>query len=264
MIATGAERFAVVEARVRPVTGGDGVDPNDRQRLPECAFVFDMQGKLIAAIGGKIGTTIPRSPSPERVDVLSLGPEEDWFVRVARFEDSKPFNYQSVYYRIANPIVRSLKFSHYANSLAWSNGPAEDRAPRHLVFRSSESVGKARRLRDWFNAGRSGGLPRPSIGTATAIALSELQHNKSQTSRCMRSIRSGRGIFQPFAPKPDQLVVSGGAREYNHWHGWDAVVPRNSEALIRLSIPQLRRTAEAGRTETRPRPPQITNSNRTP
>ncbi len=238
VIATGVERFAVVEARVRPVTEDAAADPNDRQRLPECAFVFDMQGQLIAAIGGKIGTTIPRSPSPERVDVLTLGPEEDWFVRVARFEDSKPFNYQSVYYRIANPIVRSLKFFHYANSLAWSIGPQKIARHGTLYF---DLPKVSEKLDDYATGSTPDGVAVSAtvhwdgdrnrfVGVTTQqVADKPLYEIDTEWSR----------DFQPFAPKPDQLVVSGGAREYNHWHGWDAVVPRNSEVLIRLSIPQL-------------------------
>ena len=226
---------------MRPVTGDAAIDPNDRQRLPECAFVFDMQGQLIAAIGGKIGTTIPRSPSPERVDVLSLGPEEDWFVRVARFEDSKPFNYQSVYYRIANPVVRSLKFSHYANSLAWSNGPQKVARPRHFVFRSS------RRVRRSSTDDATGSTPDD-------VAVLRDRHWDGDRNRFVgattqqvadKPLYESRygvvaGFRIAFAPKPDQLVVSGGAREYNHWHGWDTVVPRRAPKryVIRLSIPQ--------------------------
>lgn len=49
----------------------------------------------------------------------------DWFVRVTKFENNGPFEYQSDYYRIAKPIVPALRYFHYANSNGWSDGPEE-------------------------------------------------------------------------------------------------------------------------------------------
>ena len=74
----GEKKYAVVEARVRPLSGLR-THESDFQRLPECAYVFDMQGNLLAALGGEIGPT--GSGSPDDVDLVNLGPKEDWFVR---------------------------------------------------------------------------------------------------------------------------------------------------------------------------------------
>jgi hypothetical protein len=100
---------------------GTRKDEEDMSNLPECVFVFDSDGKPVAALGGEIGTT--GAGSPDRIDILCLGPEEDWFVRVTRFQENGPFEYQSVYYRIGESVVPSLKYYHYANSNSWSNGP---------------------------------------------------------------------------------------------------------------------------------------------
>ena len=44
--------------------------------------------------------------------------------------------------------------------------------------------------------------------------------------------------FEPLSPKLDQLVVSGGTRDYNHWYLWHTVVPEKFEAVLLLTIPQ--------------------------
>ncbi len=35
------------------------------------------------------------------------------------------------------------------------------------------------------------------------------------------------------------MILSGGAREYDHWYGWETVVPEGFEATVRVTIPQM-------------------------
>jgi hypothetical protein len=76
-----------------------------------------------------VGYLHPMILLPASVDILCLGPEEDWFVRVTRFQENGPFVHQSVYYRIGESVVPSLKYHHYPNSNSWSRGP--EKITRH-------------------------------------------------------------------------------------------------------------------------------------
>jgi len=67
----GDSKFALVGALVHPVDGRRA-NVTERSELPECVFVFDMQGKLGATLGGAIGTT--GAGDPENISSLSLGP----------------------------------------------------------------------------------------------------------------------------------------------------------------------------------------------
>ncbi len=44
--------------------------------------------------------------------------------------------------------------------------------------------------------------------------------------------------FESLSPKANQLFVTGGEREYDHWHSWQAVVPDKHELLLTITIPQ--------------------------
>jgi hypothetical protein len=44
--------------------------------------------------------------------------------------------------------------------------------------------------------------------------------------------------FLPIDLKSNQLFVTGGEREYDHWHGWHTVVPDQHELLLTITIPQ--------------------------
>jgi len=96
-IGVGDKSYLLVPAKVRPVDA-TRQEESDFKPLPECVFAFDADGQHVASLGGEIGTT--GAGSAENVDILCLGPEEDWFVRVTRFQENEPFVYQSVYYRI--------------------------------------------------------------------------------------------------------------------------------------------------------------------
>ncbi|MBL8819974.1 MAG: M56 family metallopeptidase [Planctomyces sp.] len=250
LIPSGESLFALVGARVRPA---DGTRKNeeDMSKLPECVFVFDSDGNPVAALGGEIGTT--GAGSPDSTDIMCLGPEEDWFVRVTRFQNNGPFVYQSVYYRVGDPLVSSLKYYHYANSNSWSNGPEKITRHGDLNFEFPDS------RNDY--AGQTVGL------TAEAVAVNGTifwDGDKNQFFGAPAQSVDGRPLykvdtewsrdFSALKPKADQMVLSGGIREYDHWYGWNTVVPQGYEAVVRVSIPQpngdpqiLEQTLAAGR-----------------
>ena len=233
-IPSGESFFALVGARVRPA---DGTRKNeeDLSKLPECVFVFDSDGKPVAALGGEIGSN--RAGDPDSTDVLCLGPKEDWFVRVTRFQDNGPFVYQSVYYRIGDPLVSSLKYYHYANSNSWSNGP--EKITRHGVLNFE--------FPDTRNdyAGQTVGVTAEGVAVNGSIVW---DGDKNRFFGATAQSVDGRPLykvdtewskdFSALRPKADQMVLSGSIREYDHWYNWNTVVPQGYEAVVRISIPQ--------------------------
>ncbi len=235
VVNTGDAKFAVVLARVRPL-GGALASENDLKQLPECAFVFDTEGAFLAALGGNVGAT-------ESVEVLSLGPEEDWFVRVTKFEDNGPFEYQSDYYRIAKTIVPSLRYFHYANSNGWSNGPEE-------ITRWGELSFDFPSRNDQFDSpGHSGdGGPAQTADGVPVIRDIIWDADRNRFVGAAAQFGKGKGLyevdlngskeFEAVAPKRNQLFVTGGERDYDHWHSWQTVVPDKHELLLTITIPQ--------------------------
>lgn len=238
VIGSGRDQFALVSARVRPVIGpAGGVIESDPTLLPECAFIFDMQGRLLDTIGGHIGRTKPNSPSPDNIDIVSLGPTEDWFVRVMHFEVHGEFEYLTEYHRIANPAVKSLRYSHYANSNAWSWGPERFSRFGTLYFdfpKVADKLGPGAISSTLDGVGVNpiitwDGDRNRFFGVAAQRAKwKHLFHVDTDWSR----------DFQPLVPKPDQIVVSGGARDEEHWHSWQTVVSERLEVFVTLTIPQ--------------------------
>ena len=240
VVSTGDTKFAIVLARVRPM-GGALASESDPSRLPECAFVFDMEGTFIAALGGKLGTT--GSNSPEKVDVICLGPEEDWFVRVHKFEHNGPFEKQTEYHRIANPVIPAVRYFHYANSNAWSNGPEQITRWGTLYFDFPS-------LNDKFDSPNHSddGGPAQSADGIPVIRKLTWDGDRNRFVGAAAQFGKGKGLyevdlnwskeFEAVAPKANQLFITGGEREYDHWHSWQTVVPDKHELLLTIKIPQ--------------------------
>lgn len=168
---------------------------------------------------------------------MNLGPEEDWFARVMRGEKNEPFDYQTEYYRLANPVVQSLRCFHSPNSSPWSNGPEKIARYGTLYY---DLPNKS----DSFTGNTVGTTPNGVAVSGNIIWDGD--HNRFvgvatqhvQGKPLNRVDAEWSRDFEPLDPKPNQLVVAGGAREYDHWYGWQTVVPDKFEALVTLTIPQ--------------------------
>lgn len=240
VVPAGDSKLAVVAARVRPADGTRANVTNPSE-LPECAFVFDMQGKLVAAVGGRVGTT--GSGSPDHIDIVSIGPEEDWFVRSQRFQQNGTFEYQSEYYRVANPVVKSLKYYHYANSNGWSMGPEKITRWGTLSFDFPNSK------EAYDSPGHSGdGGPATTAEGVPVVRTLTWDGDRNLFIGAPAQFGMGKPLYQvdvdwsrefePIALKPNQLFVTGGERNYDHWYSWHTVVPEKHELLLTITIPQ--------------------------
>ena len=79
LIDCGDDQFAIFMARVQPVNGA----PLQADELPQCAYVFDMQGDLLAALW-RLKRGLGKTRTGDRVGLRNMGPGEDWFVEVNR------------------------------------------------------------------------------------------------------------------------------------------------------------------------------------
>ncbi len=234
LIPSGDALFALVSARVRPVDG-TRANETDMSNLPECVFVFDSGGQYVATLGGEIGTT--GAGSAENTSILCLGPEEDWFVRITRFQENGPFEYQSTYYRIGNPVVNSLRYFHYPNSNAWSNGPEKIARYGSLYFDFPDSRGN--------RADDTVGMTNDGV-SVNGIITWDADQNKfigvagqNVEGRPLYKVDTEWSMdFEALTPKANQIILSGGAREHDHWYGWSTFVPEGFEAVVSVFIPQ--------------------------
>jgi beta-lactamase regulating signal transducer with metallopeptidase domain len=234
VVSDGADEYAIVEARVRPLSGVRD-NENDPQNLPECAYVFDRQGSLLAALGGEVGAT--GAGDPDEVDLINLGPREDWFVRVTRFEQKGPFEFQSTYYRLGQPIVNSLQYFHYANSNSWSAGPEQIVRFGHLEFDFPE----VRNQLGFKGLGTTadGAKVVPTLvwdGDGNRFVGAAAQRVNTRPLYEVDTTWSKE--FVALSPRANQLVIEGGERDYDHWFLWEMAVPEASAAVVTLRFPR--------------------------
>ncbi len=177
------------------------------------------------------------------MDIVNLGPNEDWFVRVRKFENNGTFEHQTDYYRIANPIIPSLRYFHFANSNGWSNGPEKITRWGTLYFDFPS-------LKDKFDSpgySDDGGPAQTAEGVLVNRKLT-WDGDRNRFVGAVAQFGKGKGLyevdlnwskeFEAVAPKLNQLFVTGGEREYDHWHSWHTVVPDKQEMLLTITIPQ--------------------------
>lgn len=233
-ISTASGTFCVVLAKVLPPNESE-FNSLEQDTLPEAAFVFNANGKLIARLGGELHRGDRRFDSDD-VDVVSLGPNEDWFVRVMNFEYGvEPFTYRSTYYRLADPVIQSVRFLHYANTLAWSNGPEEVERWGELMFDNPDA--KSRQIWKLTGVNERGirlqakliwdgdhnQFVGPKTLSAGKTALFQVDTEWSQE-------------FKPLRIRTGQAAIHGGARSVDHWHAWQFVIPRGYESTAELNF----------------------------
>jgi beta-lactamase regulating signal transducer with metallopeptidase domain len=236
VIADGESVLALIPARVRPLDGSRK-DENDMNSLPECVFVFDPDGQLVATVGGEIRTI--GGSSPDDVDIMCLVHEEDWFVRVTRFQKTGPFTHQSECYRIGKTVVASLKYYNYGSSSAWAYGLGKTTRSGNLYFGSPDS--------------NSNNFVSQTVGvTGEGVAVNGSicwDGDKNRFFGAPTQSVDGTPLYkvdtewsQEFSalnPKADQMVLSGGICENDHRYSWSTFVPQGYEATVRVSIPQV-------------------------
>lgn len=225
----------VVLAKVVPIVPPDRSGIREEDSHAEAAFVFDADGKLLQTLGGEFHRSENRFDSDD-VDVVSLGPNEDWFVRVMNFQyQEEPFSYRSTYYRLANPVIQSVRFLHYPNSMSWSNGPEVVNRWGELSFdvpgpgtkQSWKLTGKDEQgielqAKLIWDGDRNRFIGAPRLDTEnTALYQVDLDWSEE---------------FEPLKLRNDQIVISGGVRSYEHWHTWQFVVPAGKESVVELAF----------------------------
>ncbi len=240
VVSNDQEKFAIVSARVIPIMEPADVAVRvDPERRAECAFVFDMQGRLIDTIGGKLA--LGNSLGGDDIHIVNLGPEEDWFVRVMNFEKRGELNYRSDYYRIANPVVKSFRFYNLPNACSWSNGP--EKIPRQGRLHPAHPKAERR----YF-----AGIPKevPVITAAGVPTVGSIVWDGDRNRWFAAPSAFVKGLplyevdttwsreFESLEPQAGQLTIEGGIREFDHWSAWEAAVPNQGNTVAVLTIPQ--------------------------
>ncbi len=240
VVFTGQEKFAIVSAKVIPLIEPSDIAMRvDPERQAECAFVFDMQGRLIDTIGGKL--TGGNSLGGDDVQIVNLGPEEDWFVRVMNFEKRGELNYRSDFYRIAIPVVKSFRFYNLPNACAWSNGP--EKIPRQGRLHPAHPKAERR-----FYAGIPKEVPVTTAAGVPTLSTIVWDGDRNRWIAAPSAFVKGLPLyevdttwsreFEPLEPQSGQLIVEGGIREFDHWSAWEATVPDQGDSTVVLTIPQ--------------------------
>ncbi len=240
VVGNGSERLAIVSAKVIPIIEPSDVAIRvDPERRAECAFVFDMQGRLIDTIGGKLAGG--NSLGGDNIHVVNLGPEEDWFVRVMNFEKRGELNYRSDYYRIANPVVKSFRFYNLPNACAWSNGP--EKIPRQGRLHPAHPQAQRPSY-----AGIPNAIPVTTAAGVPTVSAIVWDGDRNRFVAAPSAFVKGLPLyevdttwsreFESLEPQPGQLTVEGGIREFDHWYAWEATIPDKGHAVAVLTIPR--------------------------
>jgi hypothetical protein len=105
---------------------------------PQVAFIFDLQGQLLATLGGNVAID---GQNADRIILLNLGTRNSWFVWVTRFEPHEQFEKQSDIYILARPFPRALRVFHHANAVSFTTDSKQvKRTGPFFMFECSESA----------------------------------------------------------------------------------------------------------------------------
>ncbi len=165
--------------------------------------------------------------------MLNLGPREDWFVRVTRFEASTPFEYRTEFYRLTDRVVPSLRYHHYANSNSWSSGPEDRFRYGRLGFGFQRPRPGVRS--SGANRGVNSDAAADHLGRGTPTGSAASRSRRSMAVSCTASIWDGPRTLRPCRSNRRRLS-SGGPQSYNFWSDWTVVVPGKKPPNLRAEL----------------------------
>lgn len=239
------KKFVAISAKVHALAETpDGIVPVEATSHPECAFLFTDEGKFLDFFGGRV-TDLPQSRrSYDSVDIVNLGTKEDWFLRVCRGADRGGLTAQWDYYRFRpqpQPSIRVWSESYRSMSWSWSNGLKTDQrwgtlTPMHSKVERKNFVG----------------VPIAETVTTAAniptISRIVWDAERNRFHAAPKAFVKGLPLYEVdtqwsqelelLEPQAGQLTIAGGARNFDHWYGWEAAVPLEHHAAVVLTLPQ--------------------------
>ena len=186
------------------------------------------------------------------VDVVCLGPKEDWFVWVTNFQYRVgPFSYRSTFHRIADKVIPSFRILHYPNTTSWSNGPEDKERWGELTFDNPKDNAE----QSWKLSGR-----RKEGNQLQAKQIWDGERNLfiGPTKLFVGNVPlfevdvEWSKEFEPLKLHSDQIAIHGGARTFENWHTWQLVVPKDENATVELSFRDLSGNEQTVRSSLQP------------
>ena len=217
---------------VRPKNAGWDVKP-ELSSPPEAAFVFDASdGSLIAMVGGWASAKGDYCS----ITLWNHGGTDDYFLCASASEEHAPFTYVEQYYRLGQEERPALVVFCHPNATAWTGkeGPAEPLSEfGYMIYK--------------FNGNKIDyRLPgaTPEIATVPRKVYWDGARNKfigpvtqSFDGKPLYRVDTSQSAdFQPLDVQPGDIVVGGGRREFENWHGWDLIVPKAKTGQLRLIL----------------------------
>lgn len=229
-IPTDAGGRVVVLCDVRPQDASWDLKPRLRSP-PMAAFVFSTNdGKLVRMIGGWASS----KGSYCNLMLNNLGGTDDYFISTSAFETHGPFEYIQRWYQVGQEDKPAITFYGYANATAWSGKPGPSKPLAEFGYLDLRFNGKN------LDHRTCGVLPN---GTRAPRKLF-WDGVRNQFIAPVRESVEGKPLYQvdlehshqfvPLQVEPGYLVVGGGRRAYENWHGWNCVVPDGKIARLHL------------------------------
>lgn len=231
-IATEHGQRVVVLCDVRPKNAGWDVKPELRSP-PEAAFVFDASdGSLIAMVGGWASAKGDYCS----ITLWNHGGTDDYFFCTSASEDHGPFTYVEKYYRLGQEERPALVVFCHPNATGWTGkeGPAEPLAEfGYMIYKFN---GKKIDYRLPGATPEGATVPRKIYWDGTRNKFIGPVTQLFDGKPLYRVDTSQSADFQPLDVQPGDIVVGGGRREFENWHGWDLVVPKDKTGQLRLIL----------------------------
>ncbi len=225
------EEYVVVLCGVRP-KGATWVDRPEYQSAPDAALIFTDDGTLVTVLGGGFSARGSR----EHVTLANLGGTGDYVIRVSAFEDHSPFEYISRWYRLGHQDAPALTVHHYANSNAWTPANGNGKPISEFGYLGYEFNGQDidNTLPGVTNKGLD--VPRRILWDGLRNQFIGPVEQSFDGKPLYRVVTDNSAEFLPLEAKPDEVIVTGGRRDFSNWHAWTVVVQESQAATARLIL----------------------------